>query len=152
MWGSQGAPPKGIVDGNCVWHRVDCNGYEESDSRGLLHVVESWTGWPFGSTGLPFERADPTTPWTSEGQHVYRQESGRAYGDPTVITTTWTWKLTIEPDGGQKEWHVSDPEASEFRQISRTMADKPRVSWPRQQTLLPPWGCAGARSTCARAR
>jgi hypothetical protein len=101
MWGSQGAPPKGIVDGNYVWHRVDCNGYEESDSRGLLHVVEDWTGWPFGSTGLPFERADPTTPWTSEGQHVDRQESGRSYGDPSVFTTTWTWKLTIEPDAGQ---------------------------------------------------
>ena len=51
--------------------------------------------------GLPLERTDPTIPWTSEGQHVDRQESTGIGGGLIVITNTWTWKLTLEPDGGQ---------------------------------------------------
>jgi len=86
------------------WNRVDCNGHEETGPPGLLQVAEEdWTLWPFRSTGLPFDRADPTIPWTSAGQHVDRQEStglGGA-GDPIVTTTTWTWNLTLEPDGGE---------------------------------------------------
>ena len=101
--GSQGAPPNGVVDGSYVWHRVDCDGYEETGPPSLLRVGENWTHWPFMGTGLPLERTDPTIPWTSAGQHVARQE-GTGFGgagDPIVTTTTWTWNLTLEPDGGQ---------------------------------------------------
>jgi hypothetical protein len=100
--GYQGAPPNGVVDGTYVSKHVDCQGYEETGLPGLLHVVEYWTPAPL-STGLPLERTDPTIPWTSEGQHVDRREltGGGGAGDPIVITTTWTWKLTLEPDAGQ---------------------------------------------------
>ena len=102
-WSYQGDPPTGIVDGTYVSKRVDCQGYEETGLPGLLHVVEDWTPWPFRGTnpGLPFERTDPTIPWTSEGQHVDRREETGIGGGLIVITTTWTWKLTIEPDAGQ---------------------------------------------------
>jgi len=102
-WSYQGDPPTGIVDGTYVSKRVDCQGYEEIGLPGLLHVVEDWTPWPFHGTnpGLPFERTDPTIPWTSEGQHVDRREETGIGGGLIVITTTWTWKLTIEPDAGQ---------------------------------------------------
>ncbi len=101
--GYQGAPPNGVVDGTYVSKHVDCQGYEETGLPGLLHVVENWTPWPFMGTGhgLPLERTDPTIPWTSEGQHVDRQESTGIGGGLIVITTTWTWKLTLEPDAGQ---------------------------------------------------
>lgn len=65
--------------------------------------MEDSTPWPFMGTGhgLPLERTDPTTLWTSEGQHVDRQESTGIGGSLIVITTTWTWTLTLEPDAGQ---------------------------------------------------
>ena len=71
-----------------------------SIARGTRRLVclDCSTSW---STGLPLERADPTIPWTSEGQHVDRQESTGIGGGLIVITTTWTWKLTLEPDAGQ---------------------------------------------------
>jgi hypothetical protein len=51
--------------------------------------------------GIPLERTDPTIPWTSEGQHVARRELTGIGGGLIVITDTWTWKLTLEPDNGE---------------------------------------------------
>jgi hypothetical protein len=62
-------------------------------------VTENWAPWPFSGGTLPLERTDPTIPWTSAGQHVTRSEATGDEGTPIVITDTWTWKLTLEPDG-----------------------------------------------------
>jgi hypothetical protein len=103
--GDHGAPPIGILDGTYVHHRVDCNGYDESGPPGLLQVVESWTPWTFlpNGQGFPLNRTDPTIPCTSEGQYVDRQETTGLGGaaDPIIVTTTWTWKLTLEPEAAQ---------------------------------------------------
>ena len=102
--GYQGAPPNGVVDGTFANKHVDeCHEYEETGLPGLLHVVESWTPWAFlpNGHGFPLERTDPTIPWTSEGQAVDRDESPGLCDGLIVITRTWTWKLTLEPDTGQ---------------------------------------------------
>ena len=96
--GAQGAPPNGDVyedyEGKHVW----CSGYEEA-VPGSLHVWESWDYWRFPDV-IPLGRTDPTIPTTSEGQKVDREESPTV-GGQIVITNTWTWKLTLEPDAAQ---------------------------------------------------
>jgi hypothetical protein len=96
----RGAPPNGLVDKTYVAKHVNCLGYEETVPIGSLQVAEDWTPWPFPQ-GLPLGRTDPTIPTTSEGEKVDRQERTGIGGGLEVITTTWTWKLTIEPDAAQ---------------------------------------------------
>ena len=94
----------GVVDGTSTPKLVDgCLGYEETGLPGLLHVVENWTPWAFlpNGHGFPLERTDPTIPWTSKGQAVKRDESRGLCDGTIVITHTWTWELTLEPDAGQ---------------------------------------------------
>jgi hypothetical protein len=97
--GLQGAPPYGVVDKPYVSSHVNCQGYEETVPFASLHVPEDWTPWPFPQ-GLPLGRTDPTIPTTSAGEKVDRQERP-VTGGLGVTTTTWTWKLTIEPDAAQ---------------------------------------------------
>jgi len=85
-------------------HHVECGGNEE-DIRNSIYVGEDWNYWPFIGTGqgIPLDRTDPTIPWTSNGEHVDQQHSTGfgGDGDPIVITRTWHWQLTLEPDTGQ---------------------------------------------------
>jgi len=85
-------------------HHVECGGYEE-DIANSIYVVEDWNYWPFIGTGqgIPLDRQDPTIPWTTSGEHIDQQHS-HGYGgdgDPIVVTRTWHWQLTLEPDPGQ---------------------------------------------------
>ena len=102
--GYHGGPPNGVVDGTSTPKFVDgCLGYEETGLPGLLHVVEGWTPWAFlpNGHGFPLERTDPTIPWTSKGQAVKRDELHGLCDGQIVITQTWTWELTLEPDNGE---------------------------------------------------
>ncbi len=94
----QGAPPYGVVDRPYVSTRVHCTGWVETVPFASLHVAENWTLWPFYE--LPLDRTDPTIPTTSKGQKVDRQERA-VLGGTEVITTTWTWDLTLEPDAAE---------------------------------------------------
>jgi hypothetical protein len=99
--GSMGAPPVGQLSHEFEGTRVYCSGDERTFPVPVI-VTESLAGWPFSSgAGLPLERTDPTIPWTSAGQHVTRSEVPQADGSQVVITDTWSWKLTLEPDAGQ---------------------------------------------------
>jgi hypothetical protein len=99
--GFLGAPPHGVVDKPYDYTFVDsCHDYEETRPFASLHVVESWTPWPFPQ-GLPLGRTDPTIPTSSEGEHVDRQESTGLGGGLIVSTTTWRWQLTLEPEAAQ---------------------------------------------------
>jgi hypothetical protein len=95
---SRGAPPWGMLRQPYVTKRINCRGYEET-SDATLWVEESFGRWPFYD-GLPLGRTDPTIPTTSEGQKADRQER-QLPGGVEVITETWTWKLTLEPDAAQ---------------------------------------------------
>jgi len=94
--GSPPGPPWGQVSGDIEGTRVSsCPADERTVSTPVI-VAENWA-WPSGVGTLPLERTDPTIPWTSAGQHVTRFEATDE-GIPNVITDTWTWKLTLEPD------------------------------------------------------
>jgi hypothetical protein len=97
--GVQGAPPNGDVYKTTEGKHVSCLGYEET-FQGSLHVWEFWDFSRFPHE-LPLGRTDPTIPTTSEGQKVDRQEETGIGGGLIVITNTWTWKLTLEPDVAQ---------------------------------------------------
>jgi hypothetical protein len=99
--GYLGAPPYGVVDKPFDNKLVNsCLGYEETRPFASLHVPEDWNLWPFPQ-GLPLGRTDPTIPTSSEGEHVDRQESTGIGGGLIVITTTWRWQLTLDPDAAQ---------------------------------------------------
>jgi hypothetical protein len=99
--GDQGvAPPNGELHETYEGTHVSCGGYEET-VLGSLNLVENWWQWPSFPDVLPLGRTDPTIPTTSQGEHVDRQEQTGIGGGLIVITTTWTWKLTIEPDAAQ---------------------------------------------------
>jgi len=97
--GLQGAPPNGVVTKPYYAHHVDCLGNEETVPVASISSWESWTPWPFPQ-GLPLGRTDPTIPTTSEGEWVDRQERA-VVGGLEVITTRWTWRLTLEPEAAQ---------------------------------------------------
>jgi hypothetical protein len=99
--GSLGAPPLGQLSHEFEGTRVPCSGDEQTFPIPVI-VTESF-GWPWGLgvPGHPLDRTDPTTPWTTTGQHVTRNEFTDADGIQSAITDTWTWKLTLEPDAGQ---------------------------------------------------
>jgi hypothetical protein len=98
--GTQGAPPNGQVHTAYEGNHVSCTGYEETFPASL-DVWESWTLWPQFPQELPLGRTDPTIPTTSEGQMIDRQEETGIGGGLIVITGTWTWKPTLEPDAAQ---------------------------------------------------
>jgi hypothetical protein len=98
--GTQGAPPNGDLYKATEGKHVSCSGYEES-VPGSLHVWEFWDFWRF-PPALPLGRTDPTIPTTSEGQTVDREESTGIGGSLIVVTNTWSWKLTLEPDAAQE--------------------------------------------------
>ena len=102
-WSSQGDPP--LVMDVHVSSTSSAAGTRRTGLPGLIHVVEDWNYWPFSGTGpgIPLDRTDPTIPWTSDGA-ARRPAASRPVGvggGLIVITTTWTWKLTLEPDTGQ---------------------------------------------------
>ncbi len=99
--GFMGAPPQGQLSHEFDGTHVFCSG-DERPFPDFVNVTEMFETWPFGgSTGLPLERTDPTIPWTTTGQHVTRSEYPGADGSQIVITDTWTWKLTLEPDAAK---------------------------------------------------
>lgn len=99
-----GGPPYTQLHKDYTSYKIECSGYEEQ-SPNSIYVAEDWNYWPFIGTGqgIPLDRTDPTIPWTSNGQHVdERHFTGYGgAGDPIVVTHTWTWQLTLEPDPGQ---------------------------------------------------
>jgi|GEM_PF-6781654 len=95
--GTHGAPPNGQVHEPYEGQHVSCTGWEEPYPASL-DVWESWTVSPPFPQELPLGRTDPTIPTSSEGQIVDRQEETGIGGGLIVITNTWTWKLTLEPD------------------------------------------------------
>jgi hypothetical protein len=99
--GSLGAPPLGQLSHEFEGTRVPCSGDEQTFPIPVI-VTESF-GWPWGLgvPGHPLDRTDPTTPWTTTGQHVTRNEFTDPDGIQSSITDTWSWKLTLEPDAGQ---------------------------------------------------
>jgi hypothetical protein len=99
--GSLGAPPLGQLSHEFEGTRVPCSGNEQTFPIPVV-VMENF-GWPWGVgvPGQPLERTDPTVPWTTTGQHVTRNETTEADGSKNVLTDTWSWTLTLEPDGGQ---------------------------------------------------
>jgi hypothetical protein len=102
--GLNGAPQNGMLYKSYDNKFVDtCLGYEETRPYSALSVVEDWTPWPFTGTGSgpPLNRTDPTIPTTAQGQKVDRQQSTGIGGGTIVITTTWTWQMTVEPDAAQ---------------------------------------------------
>ena len=98
--GSMGAPPEGLLSDEIDGTRVPCSG-DESQAPHFVGVAENLVGWPYSGQWIPLERTDPTIPWTSAGQHVTRNEIPEVDGTKIVMTDTWSWKLTLEPDGGQ---------------------------------------------------
>jgi hypothetical protein len=100
--GILGAPPYTQLYKTYDGTHVECSGYEEN-APDSVYVAEDWTTWPLTGTGqgLPLNRTDPTIPTTTAGQKVDRQESTGIGGGLIVITSTWTWTLTIEPDAAQ---------------------------------------------------
>jgi hypothetical protein len=99
--GFLGAPPLGQLSHEFEGTRVYCSGDERTFPVPEI-VTENFGGWPFSSgAGLPLERTDPTTPWTTTGQHVTRSVVPQPDGSQIVTTDTWSWKLTLEPDAGQ---------------------------------------------------
>ena len=101
--GSMGAPPLGQLSHEFEGTRVYCSGDEEDvsgpgDRHGELGGLAVRRRVP----GLPLERTDPTIPWTSDGTARHPERGpGSADGTQIVITDTWSWKLTLEPDAGQ---------------------------------------------------
>ena len=98
--GSMGAPPLGQLSDKIEGTRVPCSG-DESPFPDFVGVAENFMTWPFSGQRLPLERTDPTIPWTSAGQHVTRNEIPEADGTKIIMTDTWSWNLTLEPDAGQ---------------------------------------------------
>lgn len=90
----RGGPPRGQLEQPYVMKVTTCHGYE-STTPVTLSVSEGWTS-PFAG-GLPLGRTDPTIPTTAAGQKVDRQERA-VTGGTEVVTTTWTWNVTMEPD------------------------------------------------------
>ncbi len=89
-----GAPPIGSTSMPARTRTVDCLG-GEINSVGLatIRITEAW------GIGSPFllELTDPSKPETFKGEKTNKQELPFFRG-VVIITNTWTWDLTREPD------------------------------------------------------